>query len=64
MSFELTEKQRQVVEAAKAVLKKDHGLDRVCLEQLPSDAEIERDGVEEWVATLVIDTCYWEGTWP
>lgn len=56
--------QDQVIDRAREILKKEHNINKVCLDQLAKDDDIERDGIEECAMTLVIDTCYWEGSWP
>lgn len=61
---DVTDKQRIVIDAAKKELREKFGLGQVCLDQLMSDEEIDRNGLEEAVGTLVIDTCYWEGMFP
>ena len=56
-------KQQKVIDEALRVLKAEHGLSQVCLDQLLGDEDIDRDGIDEWVGTMVFDTCYHEGLW-
>jgi len=56
-----TAKQEQVIAMAKEILRTDHGITVICLDELATDEEIMRDGVEECAMTLVVDTGYWEG---
>lgn len=58
---QLTCRQAQVIKMAKEILKADHGITAVCLDNLATDEEIIRDGVEECAMSLVVDTGYWEG---
>lgn len=58
-----SEKQQAVIDAALDELRLRHNLTRVCVDCLPTDDEIDRDGFEEAVGTIVFDTCFWEGRW-
>lgn len=59
--MERTQKQQAVIEAAAAKLKKNSWFRGVCLDNLPSDEEIDREGFEEAVEALVLDTAFWDG---
>ena len=52
-----TELQEKVVALAKEMLKGRP----VCLDELPNDADIKRNGIEDCAHMLYIDTLYWDG---
>ena len=56
----LTDLQQEVVEKAKAQLKDEPWFRGLCLDELPWDKEIERDGVDACADQLVIDTAMWD----
>jgi hypothetical protein len=58
----MTEKQNQVVEAARERLKDRPWFKGICLDNLDTDEEIDKD-FEECVEALVTDTIYWDGEW-
>lgn len=60
----LSLKQQEVVKRAKEILKDEPWFKGICLDHLPDDWDIERDGVEAVAQQLVLDTSYWDGPGP
>lgn len=56
----MTTLQQQVINRAKAQLEHEPWFRGVCVDSLPRDFEIERDGVEEHASQLVIETAMWD----
>lgn len=60
----MTDLQQQVVDRAKRALENEKWFRGVCIDNLPKDSEIERDGVEESAQQLISDTYLWDGYYP
>ena len=56
----LSPMQQKVVESAKSQLSGEPWFRGVCIDSLPRDREIERDGIEEHASQLVIETAMWD----
>jgi hypothetical protein len=56
----LTEKQQRLIKRVKDELKDEPWFKGVCLDNLPEDLDIDRDGEEPWVTQLIMDTFYWD----
>lgn len=57
----MTTLQKKVVETAKEKLRNEPWFRGVCLDSLPNDHGIQRDGVDEVAGQLVCDTLLWDG---
>jgi len=58
--MELTEKQKEIFELARAKLEKKPWFKGVCLDDFPTDDEIEILGKEECVSIVVDETTLWD----
>lgn len=57
---ELTELQKQVFERAREQLKQKDWFRGVCMDDFPSDFDIQRDGVETSATHVMLATAYWD----
>lgn len=56
----LTDKQQSLVLKVTEELQHKPWFKGVCLDNLPTDKEIDRDGEDVWIAQLTLDTEYWD----
>ena len=56
----LTPKQQELIDKVKNELKDQPWFNGVCLDNLPTDSEITRDGEKTWITQLILDTTYWD----
>ena len=57
---QLTEKQEQVFDRAKQMLEGEEWYMGVCMDNFPSDQEIERNGIEESAQSVYCETASWD----
>lgn len=57
----LTTKQKKVYDKALSMLKHEKWYRGVCMDNFPTDKDIERDGTESCASDVFMETAYWDG---
>ena len=55
-----SKKQQIVLKIAKEKLEKEDWFDGVCLDNFPTDQDIERDGIESCAESVYYETALWD----